>query len=93
MIKKYSITFLLVMTMVCGISTQRLTANEINFSKIAKIVWNGAEIYAGLTIGSTTYMRRSDCHKIIATTSLLFHGLYGLNKELKIFKRLKDFLK
>lgn len=68
--------------------------------KTAKIVCHIAEIFAGFYIGKNDF-HWTCCDRIstrrfvfgVATVSLLVHGCLGLDKELKIVKKVKNFLK
>ncbi len=64
--------------------------------KSIKIAWNCAEVYAGWKISKHWSKRAAREQQLIygvATVSLLFHGLYGLNKELKVIQRAKSVIK
>ncbi len=95
MIKKSLFKLLVIAVVAFGVSTQPAVAEEISFTKMAKVIVHGIEVYAGLKMGGKVHWRlaQEECVNMVATASLLFHGFYGLNKQLKILKRLENFLK
>lgn len=84
-------TCFLTILLLGGIS-QSIHATDVK--KIAKVVWHGVELYAGIVIGTHCQLKLqwNNCINAVAAGSLAYHGFTGLDKELKLLKTVQEFI-
>lgn len=83
--------FLLAVGMMGTISQSCRASDEVK--TIAKIVWHGAEIYVGIMLFKKMRLKLDfeNCTNAVGAASLTYHGCKGLDKTLKLRKKLQEF--